>query len=64
MLIFGVTPPYQVVQDYQMLAGDQLNEPDVRERRPVVVLGFDVADKLFDQADRAVGRRFVWRGAR
>src|SRR5262249_34782464 len=29
--IFGVTPPYQVVQDYQMLAGDPLSEPDVNE---------------------------------
>ncbi len=57
VLIFGVTPPYQVVQDYRMLAGDQLNEPDIRERRLVVVLGFDVADKLFVQAERAVGRK-------
>jgi putative ABC transport system permease protein len=55
--IFGVTPPYQVVQDYQILAGDPLSEPDVRERRPVGILGYDVADKLFDQPARAVGRR-------
>ena len=55
--IFGVTPPYQIVQDYQMLAGDPLNEPDIRERRPVAILGYDVADKLFDRPARAVGRR-------
>jgi putative ABC transport system permease protein len=57
VLIFGVTPPYQVVQDYQMLAGSPLTDPDVRERRPVVVLGYDVASKLFDQPARAVGRK-------
>ena len=57
VLIFGVTPPYQVVQDYQMYAGDPLNEPDITERRLVVVLGFDVADKLFDRADRALGKK-------
>jgi putative ABC transport system permease protein len=57
VLIFGVTPPYQVVQDYQMLAGDPLGEPDVEERRLVVVIGFDVADKLFDRPERAVGRK-------
>jgi putative ABC transport system permease protein len=57
VLVFGVTPPYQVVQDYQMLAGDPLNEPDIRERRLVVVLGYDVADKLFDRAEAAVGAR-------
>jgi putative ABC transport system permease protein len=55
--IFGVTPPYQVVQDYQMLAGDPLAEPDIRERRPVGILGYDVADKLFDRPARAIGQR-------
>jgi len=57
VLVFGVTPPYQVVQDYRFAAGDPLTEPDVRERRPVAILGFDVADKLFGPPDRAVGRK-------
>jgi putative ABC transport system permease protein len=57
VLVFGVTPPYQIVQDYRFEAGDPLSEPDVRERRPVAVLGFDVADRLFDDPDQAVGRR-------
>jgi putative ABC transport system permease protein len=57
VLIFGVTPPYQVVQDYRFVAGEPLADPDVRERRYVVVLGYDVADKLFGGADQAIGRR-------
>ena len=57
VLVFGVTPPYQIVQDYRFYAGDPLAEPDVQERRPVAVLGYDVADKLFDQPERAVGRK-------
>ena len=57
VVIFGVTPPYQVVQDYQMVAGDPLSEPDIRERRPVGILGYDVADKLFDRPASAVGQR-------
>jgi putative ABC transport system permease protein len=57
VLIFGVTPPFQIVQDYRFYAGDPLTEPDVQERRPVAVLGYDVADKLFDQPDRALGRK-------
>jgi putative ABC transport system permease protein len=57
VLIFGVTPPYQMVQDYQMLAGSPLTDPDIREHRPVVVLGYDVASKLFDQPGYAVGRK-------
>lgn len=57
VLVFGVTPPYQIVQDYSMLAGDPLSEPDVSERRPVVVLGYDIADSLFTEPMRAVGRK-------
>jgi putative ABC transport system permease protein len=55
-LVFGVTPPYQIVQDYAFLAGEPLTDTDVRERRTVVVLGYDVADKLFDEPATAVGR--------
>ena len=57
VLIFGVTPPYQIVQDYHFAAGSPLGEPDVRERRPVTVIGYDVADKLFDVPESGVGRK-------
>jgi putative ABC transport system permease protein len=57
VLVFGVTPPYQLVQDYRFHAGDPLTDPDVRERRAVAVIGYDVADKLFDQPASAVGRK-------
>ena len=56
VLVFGITPPYQIVQDYTYLAGDPLADPDVTERRFVLTLGHEVAEKLFDQAERAVGR--------
>jgi putative ABC transport system permease protein len=57
VLVFGVTPPYQLVQDYRFLAGDPLNDLDVRGRRPVAILGYDVADKLFDQPASAPGHK-------
>lgn len=57
VLVFGVTAPYQTVQDYRFLAGEPLADPDVRERRAVTVLGFDVADKLFGGGEQAIGRR-------
>ncbi|HEX6534125.1 MAG TPA: ABC transporter permease, partial [Gemmatimonadaceae bacterium] len=63
-LIFGVTPPYKVVQDYRFAMGRPLTEIDVRERRLVAVLGWDVADRLFEGADpigrpvRILGQRF------
>jgi putative ABC transport system permease protein len=57
VVVFGVTPPYQVVQDYRFAAGVPLTEPDVRDRRNVAVLGYDVAERLFDDPMMAVGRR-------
>jgi putative ABC transport system permease protein len=55
--IFGITAPYQVVQDYTFLAGSPLTEQDVNGRRPVAALGHEIAEKLFDDPLTAVGRR-------
>jgi putative ABC transport system permease protein len=57
VVVFGVTPPYQVVQDYQFAAGTPLTDPDERDRRDVVVIGFDVAERLFGTPERALGRK-------
>ena len=54
---FGVTPAYQVVQDYRFEAGTPLTEPDLSERRDVAVLGHDVAQRLFDNPETAVGHK-------
>jgi len=63
VVVFGVTAPYQTVQDYQFAAGDALSDVDVRERRPIAMLGYDVADKLFDgNVALAVGQRIRVRG--
>ncbi|MGE3616584.1 MAG: ABC transporter permease [Gemmatimonadales bacterium] len=56
VLVFGVTPEYQVVQDYTFAAGEPLADPDIRERRYVAVVGADVATELFDGPEQAVGQ--------
>ncbi|MEP6765424.1 MAG: ABC transporter permease [Gemmatimonadaceae bacterium] len=53
--IFGVSPEYQTVQDYVFTSGRGLSEVEVFERRPVVVLGHDIATALFEGVD-AVGQ--------
>ena len=63
VLVFGVTAPYQEVQDYRFARGRPLGDVDVRDRRYVAVLGFDVADKLFAGAD-PIGRQVRIRGER
>ncbi len=54
--VFGVTPPYQVVQDYEFAAGQPLTDQDVEQRRPVVVIGWDVAEELFRTPASAIGQ--------
>src|SRR2546425_2892155 len=61
--VFGVTAPYVVVQDYQFAAGEPLTDTDVRERRFVGVLGFDVANKLFGSPAQAGGQAIPGRRA-
>ena len=56
VLVFGITPAYQIVRDYVFAAGQPMTEPDVEGRRMVAVVGFDVADKLFGDAQKAVGK--------
>jgi putative ABC transport system permease protein len=63
--VFGVTAPYQVIQDYSFASGRPLSEVDDRERRQVAVVGADVADRLFEGVDpvgrdiRIMGSRFT-----
>ncbi|MGI9045135.1 MAG: ABC transporter permease [Gemmatimonadaceae bacterium] len=49
--IFGVTPAYQVVQDYKFASGRPLIDVDVRQRQSVAVIGADVAERLFENVD-------------
>src|SRR4051794_2482621 len=49
--IRGVTAQYQDVQDYKFERGRPLMDVDEDQRRAVVVLGSEVADKLFENAD-------------
>ena len=55
VLVFGITAPYQEVQDYRFTGGRALTDVDVRERRPVIVIGAEIGDRLFEGVD-PVGR--------
>jgi putative ABC transport system permease protein len=56
VIILGVTPEYQIVQDYRFSAGEPLTQPDIDERRLILVIGGEVAEKLFETPDRAIGQ--------
>ena len=55
VILFGVSEQYQVVQDYRIESGRPLSDLDVAERRPVVVIGHEIATSLFPNVD-AVGK--------
>jgi putative ABC transport system permease protein len=65
VLVFGISPEYQVVQDYRIAKGRALTAVDVSQRMPVVILGAEIAEKLFETVDpigqeiRLAGERFT-----
>src|SRR3954470_3132993 len=67
--IFGITAPYQVVQDYVFAGGRPISDVDVREHHSVAVVGADIAEKLFENVDpvgqdiRILGQRYTIIGA-
>ena len=61
--VYGVTPGYQVVQDYQVQDGRPLTDLDVAQRRAVVVVGHDVAANLLEGVS-AVGQELRIGGQR
>ena len=61
MRVFGVSPEYQIIQNYSLTSGRGLDDVDVAEHRPVAVIGAEVAKNLFETVD-AVGHDVRIRG--
>jgi putative ABC transport system permease protein len=53
--ILGVTPSYESVRNISLLEGEFINDDQYYGRASVVILGVDVADKLFGHRDGLVG---------
>lgn len=65
IFVFGITPEYQVVQDYSVRKGRPISDVDVSQRMAVTVLGTELAEKLFETVDpigqevRIAGQRYT-----
>jgi putative ABC transport system permease protein len=65
IFVFGITPEYQLVQDYTVRKGRPLSDVDVSQRMAVTVLGTELAEKLFETVDpigqevRIAGERYT-----
>ena len=53
--IFGVTPNFQTVRNYELTEGEFISEENVNGRASVVLIGVDVAEQLFGQSENLVG---------
>lgn len=53
--ITGITPSYEEVRNYGLLEGEFINEEHVLGRASVVLLGPEVADKLFGRREGITG---------
>lgn len=51
----GVTPEYFAVRNFKVVEGEEIQEEHVLGRASVVILGVEVADKLFDRHEGLVG---------
>lgn len=54
--IRGRTANYNLISDYELESGRHFTELEDQKSRPVVIIGWDLADKLFGR-DNPVGRR-------
>src|SRR5256712_5688349 len=50
VLVFGVTPPFQTVEDYEFAAGEPLADIDVYDGRPVAAHWLDLAGNILGYA--------------
>ncbi len=55
VFVFGITPEFQVVKDYRFAQGGPITDSDLEQRKPVVVIGHDVAEHLFE-SNNAIGQ--------
>jgi putative ABC transport system permease protein len=62
VLTYGVTAPWHIVQDHQFAFGHGITDVDVFERRPVVVIGWDVYQQLMGGQVNPVGERLRLNG--
>jgi putative ABC transport system permease protein len=55
--LVGVTPDYENVRNYQVTEGSFINEEHMLGQASVVILGYDVAERLFHRTEGLVGEQ-------
>jgi putative ABC transport system permease protein len=59
---YGVSEEFNTIQPFDISQGRYLNSSDFERGNNVVVLGYEIAEKLFDQPERAIGKVVSFKG--
>ena len=62
--LYGVTEEYNSIQTLEIFQGRYLNETEFNRGTPTGVIGYKVAEELFDFPERAVGKEVTYNGRR
>lgn len=62
IVLYGVTEEFGVIQPFDVQWGRALTEAEYEQGANAVVIGAEIAEKLFGEAERAVGKTLVVRG--
>ncbi|HEX2533557.1 MAG TPA: ABC transporter permease, partial [Chitinophagaceae bacterium] len=60
--VYGITPEFFGAQPVEIAYGRLLSESDYERGFPAAIMGNEIAEKLFGEPDRAVGRSVRFRG--
>jgi putative ABC transport system permease protein len=53
---YGVSEEFHLVQPFEMEYGRYINDFEFKSGSPVIVIGYENAEKLFDKAEKAIGK--------
>ena len=59
---FGITEPQMIVQPFQFEAGRYISDAEFNNGSNVGIIGYENAEKLYGDADKALGRQFELKG--
>lgn len=62
--IYGVSEEFNQIQTVEIDAGRYINETEFFRGNPVAVIGFKVAEQLFGNSERAIGKQLFYDGRR
>ncbi len=55
--VYGITPDYMVAESQTLIEGQEISQTNVDNADTVIILGYDVAEELFDRTTDLIGEK-------